>query len=75
MAKGGSVTASGKIYSAVLEFLERLRAAYLFCLDSIQAAEFQWIGKPAENIPREYDDLLKSSYASDFYSFASYYNL
>ena len=75
MAKGGSVAAGGIIYSAVLEFPERLQAPYLFCLDAIRAAEFQWIGKPAENIPREYDDLLKSSNASDLYSFASYYSL
>ena len=66
----------GKIlHACIVEFSESLRHSYTYCLDCVRVSDFRWVGMEAAKVPEEYDNLLKTSHASDLYSFISYYNL
>ena len=34
-----------------------------------------WIEEEADNIPKEYDEMLKESYATDLFAYANVYSL
>ena len=72
---GGSMVEGGILYACIIKFSQLLRHEYTYILDCLRASAFTWIGKESENVPKEYDDMLKSSHASDIYSFISYYSL
>ena len=63
------------LYACVIEFSDSLCHSYTYCLDCVRLSTFQWIGMDRTHVPKEYDTMLKSSHASDIYSFVSYYNL
>ena len=72
---GGSMVEGNIIYTCLVEFSESLRHSYTYCLDCVRVSVFSWVGLDASHVPKEYDDLLRNSHASDLYSFVSYYNL
>ena len=72
---GGSITDGRILYVCYIKFAGLLRHSYTFSMDCIRVASFSWVGGESENVPKEYDDILKNSHASDLYSFASYYGL
>lgn len=41
-------------------------------MDCVRVACFSWTGRNPENIPKQYDEMLKNSQDSDLNSFASY---
>ena len=75
VGKGGRAATGGIIYAAVLRFNRLLLNQYTWCLQAVEQSAFLWIGLKPEEIPREYDNMLKQSYAFDLHSFASYYSI
>ena len=72
VAKGGSASGGGIIYSVILRYTSAFLGMYFFCLDIIRVAAFDWLGMPAQHLPKEYDELLKDTHATDLYSFCTY---
>lgn len=72
---GGSITEGRIIYACLVKFAESFRHQYTYCLDSVRRAAFTWVGGDSNNLPAEYDPMLKSSYASHINGLASYYVL
>ena len=77
-AKSGNVSYGRILYACVIEFSESIRHDYTYALACVSSVGFEWIGKDARHIQKEYDILLKQSHASninDINSLASYYSL
>ena len=75
VAKGSSHGLGEIIYAVLVQFSQCIRTAYLYSIESIRTAAFDWLGDGAKYIPEKYDDLLQGTFATDLTSFASYYNL
>ena len=75
VGRSGNVTQGRIIYACFIQFSECIRHSCTFALDSVFVMEFEWMGKETKHIPRDYDDLLRHSHASDRNSFASYCSL
>eukprot|EP00178_Gracilaria_changii_P016681 TRINITY_DN479_c3_g1_i11.p1 TRINITY_DN479_c3_g1~~TRINITY_DN479_c3_g1_i11.p1 ORF type:complete len:1373 (+),score=138.00 TRINITY_DN479_c3_g1_i11:3191-7309(+) len=75
VATGSHMGVGTIIYIAWLEFRPSVIANYIYCLMTVRVAAFDWIGDKADKIPKQYDALLLDSYATDLYSFGSFYNL
>ena len=75
VSKGSRLGVGEIIYCAHLVFSEKLLASYKFCLTAILLSCFEWIGKKAKEIPKEYDELLGNTHAVDIFSFVSFYNV
>ena len=72
----GSCSAQGSIlYTVLLTFSQQLRNMYLCTLDCIRTSAFDCIGLSEINIPLEYDDMLKSTHATDLSSLCAHYNI
>lgn len=72
---GGSMMEGSILYCCILQFTETLGHSYSFSMDTVRLAGFEWVGRDSTNIPKEYDDMLRTSHASDLYSIVSYYNV
>ena len=72
---GGSLVEGKILYACDVEFSESLRRSYTYCLDCVRVCAFRWVGMEAAKVPEEYENLLRTSHASDLYRFISYYNL
>ena len=72
---GGSMTEGRIVYVCNIQFSEQFRHKYTYALDCVRIAAFEWIGGEAKYIPKEFDNHLKNTHASDIHGFMSYYNL
>lgn len=73
VGRSGTIANGGIVYVCLLNFTSFHRSACIFTLDCVDSATFQWVRKDQKNIPKEYDQGLKESFASDIYDFSSYY--
>ena len=75
VATGGYITEGRILCGCMINFNETLGHQYTYILDCVRHTAFSWIGGEAKNIPKEYDNMLRQSHASDIHSFMSYYSL
>jgi B-box zinc finger len=74
-AKGGRAAYGEIIYVAIITFHCTITGTYLSLLDALKRMAFEWVGKPAYAIPKEYETSIHGSHVPDFHSFSSYYRL
>lgn len=69
------MTEGAIIYACMVQFAESIRHQYTYLLDCVWHTSFWWVGSESMYIPKDYDDMLRQSHASDIQSFMSYYGL
>lgn len=72
VAKDGSASGSGIVYSAMLKFTSAFLGKYLFRLDSIRVPAFKWRRIPAHNIAKTCDELMTYTHATDLCNVCTY---